>query len=98
MCGIAGIFQKNHQPVDLRVLESMADTMVLRGPDGAGFYTDGPFGFAHRRLSIIDLAGGAQPIANEDRTVFAAVNGEFYNFRSLRESLERKGHCFRTES
>ena len=98
MCGIAGIFQKDHQPVDLRVLESMADAMVLRGPDGAGFHTDGPFGIAHRRLSIIDLAGGAQPIANEDRTIFTVVNGEFYNFRSLRESLERMGHRFRTAS
>ncbi len=98
MCGIAGIFQKNHHPVDTQVLKSMAESMLLRGPDGGGFYTDGPFGLAHRRLSIIDLSGGAQPIANEDNTVFTVVNGEFYNFRSLRKSLEAKGHRFSTNS
>ncbi|HBJ95668.1 MAG TPA: asparagine synthase (glutamine-hydrolyzing), partial [Lentisphaeria bacterium] len=98
MCGIAGIFRKDYQPVDLQTLEAMADAMLLRGPDGTGFHVDGPFGLAHRRLSILDLAGGAQPIANEDNTVFTVVNGEFYNYPELRKSLERKGHRFRTNS
>ena len=98
MCGIAGIFRKDCQPVDLQTLGSMAEAMVLRGPDGEGFHVDGPFGLAHRRLSILDLAGGAQPIANEDNTVFTVVNGEFYNYPELRKSLEMKGHCFRTDS
>ena len=98
MCGIAGIFRKDCQPVDLQTLGSMAEAMALRGPDGEGFHVDGPFGLAHRRLSILDLAGGAQPIANEDNTVFTVVNGEFYNYPELRKSLEMKGHCFRTDS
>ena len=88
MCGIAGIFRKDCQPVDLQTLGSMAEAMALRGPDGEGFHADGPFGLAHRRLSILDLAGGAQPIANEDNTVFTVVNGEFYNYPELRKSLE----------
>lgn len=98
MCGIAGIFRKDYQPVDLKTLEAMAEAMFLRGPDGKGFHIDGSFGLAHRRLSILDIAGGAQPIANEDNTVFTVVNGEFYNYLELRKSLERKGHRFRTNS
>ena len=98
MCGIGGVFRKDRQPVDRSLLESMAETMILRGPDGEGFYLDGPFGMVHRRLAVMDPSGGAQPIANEDGTVFTVVNGEFYNFPALRAFLENRGHRFRTNS
>ena len=98
MCGIGGVFRKDRQPVDRSLLESMAETMILRGPDGEGFYLDGPFGMVHRRLAVMDPSGGAQPIANEDGTVFTIVNGEFYNFPALRAFLENRGHRFRTNS
>ena len=76
----------------------MNETMVHRGPDSDGFLVDGPVGLAVRRLSIIDLEGGDQPIANEDRTVHVVQNGEIYNYRELRSELERRGHRFSTRS
>ncbi len=76
----------------------MTRILAHRGPDGEGFYTDGPVGFGHRRLSIIDVSGGAQPLSNEDQTVWITFNGEIYNFKSLVHELETRGHAFRTRS
>ena len=76
----------------------MTDTMVHRGPDDEGFYCYGPVGLGHRRLSIIDLAGGHQPLANEDETVWVVFNGEIYNFGELHDELVKKGHVFKTRS
>jgi len=99
MCGIAGILSK--APVseaDRRLLKLMADSMAHRGPDGEGFYFDSRIGLAHRRLSIIDVEGGKQPLSNEDGTVWVTFNGEIYNYIELRERLIAKGHKFVTSS
>jgi asparagine synthase (glutamine-hydrolysing) len=80
------------------VLRAMAGAMVHRGPDDEGFHSDGALGLAFRRLSIIDLERGAQPISNEDGSVWSVLNGEIYNYMELRESLERKGHRFKTNA
>lgn len=99
MCGIAGIVQFDPDaPVRSVDLERMARAMVHRGPDADGFHRSAGVGFAFRRLSIIDLAGGDQPISNEDGTVTVVFNGEIYNFRDLRATLEAKGHVFTTHS
>lgn len=101
MCGIAGILNLGHgPPIDLVDLRRMADQLVHRGPDDDGFHVDpgGRCGLAFRRLSIIDLGGGRQPIANEDESVWLTFNGEIYNFRDLRRALEATGHRFRTAS
>jgi len=99
MCGICGILNfQNDEPVDPNVLDRMTRTMRHRGPDDEGYYLDGPVGFGHRRLSIIDLATGRQPIHNEDRTVWIVFNGEIYNCRELRSELEKAGHCFSTRT
>src|SRR5918994_7884291 len=74
----------------------MSATLVHRGPDSSGLHVDGPVGLAARRLSIIDLETGDQPIANEDGTVVVVQNGELYNYRELRAELESQGHRFRT--
>ncbi len=76
----------------------MADSLAHRGPDGSGFFREQGIGLAHRRLSIIDLEGGEQPMSNEDQTVHVVFNGEIYNFRRLRRDLESAGHTFRTGS
>jgi asparagine synthase (glutamine-hydrolysing) len=94
MCGICGI----HGPHDEALLARMTDVIAHRGPDDAGIYRDGVVGLGIRRLSIIDLSGGHQPIANEDGTLWIVYNGEIYNFREIRESLEAKGHRFTTKS
>ncbi len=98
MCGIAGIFHADGARVEESLLHSMAGAMCLRGPDGEGFFHSEAFGLAHRRLSVIDLETGAQPLFNEDGSIAAVVNGEFYNFPELRRELEAKGHHFRTRS
>lgn len=85
-------------PVVRADLERMIHTLQHRGPDGFGYFQDGPLGFAHARLSIIDLATGDQPIANEDRSVWTVFNGEIFNYIELRAELERAGHVFRTHS
>jgi asparagine synthase (glutamine-hydrolysing) len=92
MCGICGVFGK----VDEHVLLRMRDSMIHRGPDGAGAYLDHHVGLAARRLSIIDIEAGNQPIANEDRTVWVVFNGEIYNYPELRRLLEKQGHRFST--
>jgi asparagine synthase (glutamine-hydrolysing) len=98
MCGICGIFDFKGAPVDRDLLARMTSTIRHRGPDGEGFYVQGPIGLGHRRLSIIDLEGGAQPITNEDGTLQIIFNGEIYNFIELREELKAKGHIFKTRS
>src|SRR5688500_8393156 len=95
MCGICGVARRD-AVAERDVLETMAATLVHRGPDSDGFHLDGPVGLAARRLSIIDLEGGDQPIANEDGSVHVVQNGEIYNHEELRADLARAGHTFRT--
>lgn len=99
MCGIAGMLVlSDHDSVARQKLERMIHTLQHRGPDGYGYYQDGPVGLAHARLSIIDLATGDQPIANEDKSIWTVFNGEIFNYVELRAALERAGHVFRTHS
>ncbi len=99
MCGITGIFSfDSSATVDPVVLTAMRDALVHRGPDGAGMEIDGNVGLAHRRLSIIDLAHGQQPMLSPDSNVCLSYNGEIYNYRELRTELEGLGHRFRTQS
>ena len=99
MCGITGILNRNgERPVLKSEVSAMCDTIYHRGPDDEGVYLDGSFGMGMRRLSIIDLAGGHQPLSNEDGSVWVIQNGEIYNFPELRARLESQGHQFRTRS
>ena len=100
MCGIAGIFhaQQLGRTVDTALLRRMPDAIAHRGPDDSGFHVAPGIGLGHRRLSIIDLAGGHQPIYNEDETVAVVFNGEIYNFVDLIPELQAFGHRFRTRS
>jgi asparagine synthase (glutamine-hydrolysing) len=99
MCGIAGmIFADSSRPPDPVVLKTMGDAIAHRGPDAEGFWIEPGIGLAHRRLSIIDLVGGDQPVSNENGSVQVVFNGEIYNFQALRSELEGKGHRFRTHS
>jgi len=84
--------------VQRRTLEAMARSIAHRGPDDEGYYIDGPLGLGFRRLSIIDLGGGHQPMSDADESVWVIFNGEIYNFRDLRQELEGFGHVFRTKS
>jgi asparagine synthase (glutamine-hydrolysing) len=99
MCGIAGILNLDGQPVSPAVLRKMADAMAHRGPDGEGYYTDGPVGLCHRRLAIIDLSpAGHQPMMTLDGRYVLTYNGEIYNFQELRLELEARGYQFRSRS
>src|SRR5437773_1124753 len=99
MCGICGIYEyKTQKPVDQQILDDMLQVLHHRGPDDAGAFLDRDVSIGMRRLSIIDLNGGKQPISNEDGTVVTVFNGEIYNYRSLREQLEGRGHVLATES
>ncbi len=98
MCGICGAFSFSDAPVDQSLIETMTGVIRHRGPDGEGIFVSGPIGLGHRRLSIIDLSGGAQPISNEDDTIQVIFNGEIYNFIELRAELIQHGHVFKTES
>jgi asparagine synthase (glutamine-hydrolysing) len=99
MCGIAGIFHPDvPKPVSPARIEAMCDVLAHRGPDGSGVWTAPGVGLGHRRLSIIDLEGGAQPMLTPDQRVAVTYNGEIYNFQEVRAELERKGHAFRTGS
>jgi asparagine synthase (glutamine-hydrolysing) len=97
VCGICGIVDLRGEPVDADALAAMNAQLVHRGPDSEGSLVDGPVGLAMRRLSIIDLEGGDQPIANEDGTIHVVQNGEIYNFAELRSELEARGHRFATD-
>ena len=99
MCGIVGIvYRDNSRKVTEPELVDMRDLLVHRGPDDQGLFIDGNAGLGHRRLSIIDLSSGHQPMANEDKTLWIVFNGEIYNFQDLRKDLLKKGHVFRTKS
>jgi asparagine synthase (glutamine-hydrolysing) len=97
MCGIAGIINKHQKNVKAE-LTFMTDRLSSRGPDDQGFFMDSNVNLGHRRLSIIDLSSGHQPMFSEDESVVIVFNGEIYNYRSLRDELIRSGHSFRTES
>lgn len=99
MCGFAGYLDLRRQrPAEREILGRMAETIVHRGPDSSGYFLEGPLGLAFRRLSIIDLKGGNQPMTNEDDSIVLVCNGEIYNYRELQAGLEEKGHVFRTRS
>src|SRR5512136_1490226 len=100
MCGIAGImhFAERYPPPSIDLLQAMASAIRHRGPDEFGVYRDRRVGLASARLSIVDIATGQQPLANEDETVWVVLNGEILNFVELREELERAGHRFKTHS
>lgn len=96
MCGIAGFAEKNN--VDKETLQKMMDAIIHRGPDGSGKYVDDTVALGHRRLSIIDLEGGKQPMENEDGSMVCIFNGEIYNYQPLRQQLQEQGHIFSTHS
>jgi asparagine synthase (glutamine-hydrolysing) len=98
MCGIAGIVRNDGAPVDRELVARMNEAIRHRGPDEDGFYFSDGVGLAMRRLAIIDLKSGQQPIHNQDRTAWIVFNGEIYNYRELREQLEALGHEFYTDS
>src|SRR5712671_249232 len=98
MCGIAGIVDQTGRPVDGALLRAMTAIQAHRGPDGEAVVCRGGAGLGHRRLAIIDLATGDQPMANDDGSVHIVFNGEIYNFRELRRELEAGGARFRTQS
>ena len=97
MCGIAGYWSEAGMP-DGSLIRRMCDRLVHRGPDADGYYTDAEVALGHRRLSIIDVTGGDQPLSNEDGSVQVVFNGEIYNYRELRQDLARRGHAFKTRS
>ena len=99
MCGIAGQFNfQRREPVERETIARMARSIAHRGPDDEGFFISGPVGLGFRRLSIIDLAGGHQPMSDAQETVWVIFNGEIYNYKELRNQLQSKGHQFRTNS
>ena len=99
MCGIAGlVYRDASRRCSAETVEAMRDIASYRGPDDSGIYLDGPAGLGHRRLSIIDLGGGHQPMTDEHQRFWIVYNGEVYNFRETRQQLETKGHVFRTNS
>ena len=95
MCGLAGLFHRSGGEVDAALLHRMTDALRHRGPDGDGFHVEPGIGLGHRRLAIIDVAGGRQPMCNEDGSVVIVFNGEIYNHAALRETLQAQGHVFR---
>jgi asparagine synthase (glutamine-hydrolysing) len=99
MCGICGQYNfKNQKPVKRETIKQMMDTIVHRGPDDEGYFLSGPLGLGFRRLSIIDLSGGHQPMSDREESVWVVFNGEIYNYPELRKELETAGHVFRTKS
>ena len=99
MCGICGQYNfGDHAPVSRQGIERMASSIAHRGPDDEGYFISGPLGLGFRRLSIIDLAGGHQPMSDADESVWVVFNGEIYNFPELKSELEAHGHVFRTRA
>src|SRR6476620_3330335 len=99
MCGICGQFNFiHHEPVEPATIRRMTDSIAHRGPDDEGYFFSGPLGLGFRRLSIIDLAGGHQPMFDAQQTVCIIFNGEIYNYKELRQELKKYGHCFHTDS
>ena len=98
MCGITGFVSAKHELEEAKkTLKAMADLIAHRGPDGEGFYVDEQAALGHRRLSIIDLEGGSQPMFNEDKNLVTVFNGEIYNFMELRAQLQAAGHTFASD-
>jgi asparagine synthase (glutamine-hydrolysing) len=98
MCGICGFYLANERSVDPNILKKMTTSLQHRGPDDEGYYYDAGIALGHRRLSIIDLNTGKQPIHNEDKSIYVVFNGEIYNFPDLKRELEKKGHTFYTRT
>ena len=99
MCGICGKLNFNRQKrVNQNLIRQMMDMIQYRGPDGSGEFLSGPVGLGHRRLSIIDIETGTQPMSNEDDSVWVVYNGEIYNFQELRIELKERGHQFKSET
>src|SRR5262245_27801415 len=99
MCGIAGQFNfRDRTPVVRDTIVRMANSIAHRGPDDVGYLIDGALGLGFRRLSIIDLAGGHQPMSDAQQSVWVIFNGEIYNYKELRGQLQSKGHQFSTNS
>jgi asparagine synthase (glutamine-hydrolysing) len=98
MCGIAGIVDLHDRPVEPLLVRRLCDVLRHRGPDDEGYHVRGPVGLGQRRLAILDLVSGHQPMSNEDGMVWVTFNGEIYNFRELRQQLEGVGHTFATRS
>jgi asparagine synthase (glutamine-hydrolysing) len=97
MCGVVGLFDLNGlADFDEALIHAMNETQFHRGPDAGGIHREAGVAFGHRRLAIIDLSNGAQPLFNEDHSVVVTYNGEIYNFESLSEELKALGHTFRT--
>src|SRR5574344_2593023 len=96
MCGIAGF--ENETKDKKKIIKEMAAKIKHRGPDGEGYYLDAHIALAHRRLSIIDLNTGDQPMFNEDKSLVVIFNGEIYNFKELKEELQKDKHVFKTKS
>jgi len=97
MCGLTGLFRPHLAPIDADALRAMNDAIAYRGPDGDGFHIEPGIGFGHRRLAIIDVGGGHQPMWNEDGSVCIVFNGEIYNYAALWAELQAQGHVFRTD-
>ena len=99
MCGITGVFNRNHEPVSAKLIERMNQKLTHRGPDGEGVWFEGPIGLGHRRLAIIDLSPlGHQPMMTRDGRFVISYNGEVYNFRELRIELEARGYPFHSRT
>lgn len=97
MCGIVGIFDFANRRIEKEILVNMANTLIHRGPDDSGYYVEKPVGLGFRRLSIIDLESGNQPIYNEDKSIISVCNGEIFNYQELKKNLQAKGHHFYTQ-
>jgi len=98
MCGIVGIIDKNNKTTKKKIIKNMADKIIHRGPDAEGYFVDDYIALGHRRLSIIDLKGGDQPLYNETKDIALVFNGEIYNYKAIREDLLKKGHKFKTNT
>lgn len=98
MCGFTGFYDKTNKKSKEKIIKKMAERIIHRGPDSDGYYFDDNIALGFRRLSIIDLEGGSQPIFNEDKTMVIVFNGEIYNYREIKEELLKKGHKFSTNS
>lgn len=92
MCGICGVYHLDGQTVDRILIKRMCDAIAHRGPDDEGIFVDGNIGLGAKRLSVIDLVTGHQPMSNEDGCLWIVFNREIYNYRELREKLARRGH------
>lgn len=98
MCGFVGFIDKLNKDEKQKTIKLMADRIIHRGPDQEGYYIDDNIALGHRRLSIIDLASGTQPMFNEDKSIVVVFNGEIYNYQEIKKELETKGHEFKTNS